>query len=144
MFFGFRSEIHPKLKPVETAMAGVFIAGTCQGPKDIRETLVSAQAASSKAATIALLTELELDPFVASVDPKLCNLNKTCVAECEYGAIEFKEFAGLGEKAWVNGARCKGCGACVAVCPTGAIQLKGLNNEQLKAQIEALGRKVEI
>jgi heterodisulfide reductase subunit A len=140
----FLLEIHPKLKPVETAMAGVFITGTCQGPKDIRETLASAQAASSKAAAIALMKELELDPFVASVDPKLCNLNKACAAECEYGAIEFKEFAGLGEKACVNGARCKGCGACVAVCPTGAIQLKGLNNEQLKAQIEALGRKVEL
>jgi heterodisulfide reductase subunit A len=140
----FLLEIHPKLKPVETAMAGVFITGTCQGPKDIRETLTSAQAASSKAAAITLLTQLELDPFVASVDPKLCVLNKACAAECEYGAIEFKEFPGLGEKAWVNGARCKGCGSCVAVCPTGAIQLKGLNNEQLRAQIEALGRKVEI
>ncbi|MBN1677682.1 MAG: CoB--CoM heterodisulfide reductase iron-sulfur subunit A family protein [Candidatus Thermoplasmatota archaeon] len=140
----FLLEVHPKLKPVETAMAGVFIAGTCQGPKDVRETLASAQAASSKAAGIALMTQLELDPFVASVDPKMCNLTKACAAECEYGAIEFKEFPGLGEKAWVNGARCKGCGACVAVCPTGAIQLKGLSNEQLKAQIEALGRKVEI
>ncbi len=139
----FLLEIHPKLKPVETAMAGIFIAGTCQGPKDITETLVSAEAASSKASTIALRTQLELDPFVASVDPKRCNLTKACAAECEYGSIEFKEVLGLGMKAWVNGARCKGCGACVAVCPTGAIQLKGLSNEQLKAQIEALGRKVE-
>lgn len=139
----FLLEIHPKLKPVETAMAGIFISGTCQGPKDIRETLVSAEAASSRASTIALRTELELDPFVASVNPKLCNLTKACAAECEYGAIEFKEFAGLGKKAWVNGARCKGCGACVAVCPTGAIQLKGLSNDQLKAQIEALGKKVK-
>jgi heterodisulfide reductase subunit A len=139
----FLLEIHPKLKPVETAIAGVFIAGTCQGPKDIRETLASAEAASSKAAAIVLRTELELDPFVASVDTKLCNLTKACAAECVYGAIDFREFADLGVKAWVNGARCKGCGACVAVCPTGAIQLKGLSNDQLKAQIEALGRKVE-
>lgn len=140
----FLLEIHPKLKPVETAMAGIFITGTCQGPKDMRETLASAQAASSKAAAITLMAELELDPFVASVDPNLCNLSKACVAECEYGAIEFKEIPGLGQKASVCGAKCKGCGSCVAVCPTGAVQLKGLSNNQLKAQIEALGRKVEI
>jgi heterodisulfide reductase subunit A len=139
----FLLEIHPKLRPVETAMAGVFIAGACQGPKDIRETLASAQAAASKAASVVLMKELELDPYVAHVDPKLCNLTKACAAECRYGAIEFKDFGELGTKAWVNGARCKGCGACVAVCPTEAIQLKGLSNEQLRAQIEALGREVE-
>jgi len=140
----FLLEMHPKLKPVETAMAGIFIAGTCQGPKDIREALASAQAASSKAAGIALMPHLELDPYVASVDPNLCDLTKACAAECEYGAIDFKEFPTLGQKACVNVARCKGCGACVAVCPTEAIQLKGLGNKQLKAQIEALGKKVEI
>jgi heterodisulfide reductase subunit A len=140
----FLLEIHPKLKPVETAMAGVFIAGACQGPKDISETLASAQAASSKAAGIALMSHLELDPYVACVDPNLCNLTKACAAECGSGAIEFMESPGLGLKAWVNGARCNGCGACVAVCPTEAIQLKGLSNKQLKAQIEALGKEVEI
>lgn len=140
----FLLEIHPKLKPVETAMAGIFIAGACQGPKDISEALASAQAASSKAAGIALKPNLELDPYVASVDPNLCDMTKACSAECEYGAIDFKEFPDLGQKAWVNGARCKGCGACVAVCPTEAIQLKGLGNKQLKAQIEAMGRKVDI
>jgi heterodisulfide reductase subunit A len=140
----FLLEIHPKLKPVETSMGGIFIAGTCQGPKDIRETLASAQAASSKAAGITLMPNLELDPFVASVDPNLCDLSKACAAECEYGAIGFKDFPGLGQKAFVDGAICKGCGACVAVCPTEAIQLKGLSNKQLKAQIEAMGKKVEI
>ena len=138
----FLLEIHPKLRPVETAMAGIFIAGTCQGPKDIRETLASAQAASSKAASVVLMKELELDPYVASVDPKLCNLSKACMAECTYGAIEVKEYEKLGPRAYVNSARCKGCGACVSACPTEAIQLKGLSNKQLRAQIEALGKEV--
>ena len=140
----FLLEIHPKLKPVETSMGGILISGTCQGPKDIRETLASAQAASSKAAGITLMSQLELDPFVASVDPNLCDLTKACAAECEYGAIGFKDFPGLGQRAAVDWGICKGCGACVAVCPTEAIQLKGLGNRQLKAQIEAMGREVEI
>jgi heterodisulfide reductase subunit A len=136
----FLLEIHPKLKPVETAIAGVYIAGTVQAPKDISETVASAEAAASKAANIALKKELVLEPFVAQVNPESCSLNKECIQECKYDAIEIKENAGV-EKAWVNAARCTGCGACVAVCPTGAIELKGLGNEQVKAMIKAMGRR---
>ncbi len=140
----FLLEVHPKLKPVETAIAGIFLAGACQGPKDTLETLVSASAAASKAAAITMVSMLELEPFVANVDPAKCDLSKRCIDECEYGAIEIKEYPNIGEKAWVNEAKCKGCGACVAVCPTEAIQLKGLSNEQIRTMIKAMGREVKI
>ena len=132
---GFYREIHPKLRPVETNIGGLLIAGAAQGPKDIRETLSSASAASAKAASFALKKELELEPFVAAVDPLACQGSQACVKECPYEAIEMRE-----SKAWVNTAKCKGCGACVAVCPTEAIQLRGLKNAQVKAMIEAMAR----
>ena len=132
---GFYKEIHVKLRPVETNIGGLLIAGASQGPKDIRETLSSASAASAKAASFALKEELELEPFVASVDSQACRGNQLCVKECPYEAIEVKD-----GKAWVNTAKCKGCGACVAVCPTEAVQLKGLRNSQVKAMVEAMAR----
>ena len=132
---GFYREIHPKLRPVETNIGGLLIAGTSQGPKDIRETLSSASAASAKAASFALKQELELEPFVAAVDPEVCEGSQACVKECPYESIEMRE-----GKAWVNTAKCKGCGACVAVCPTEAIQLRGLKNAQVEAMIEAMAK----
>ena len=120
---------------METNIGGLLIAGASQGPKDIRETLSSASAASAKAASFALKEELELEPFVASVDSQACRGNQLCVKECPYEAIEVKD-----GKAWVNTAKCKGCGACVAVCPTEAVQLKGLRNSQVKAMVEAMAR----
>ena len=136
---GFYREIHQKLRPVETNIGGLLIAGTSQGPKDIRETLSSASAASAKAASFALKKELELEPFVAVVDAEACELSQDCVKECPYEAIEVTDTPS-GKKAWVNTAKCKGCGACVAVCPTEAVQLKGLGNGQVKAMIEAMAR----
>lgn len=132
---GFYREIHQKLRPVETNIGGLLIAGTSQGPKDIRETLASASAASAKAASFALKKELELEPFVATVDPEACEFSQACIKECPYEAIEARD-----GKAWVNTAKCKGCGACVAVCPTEAIQLRGLKNVQVDAMIEAMAK----
>lgn len=134
----FYQEIHPKLRPVETNVAGILIAGTCQGPKNISETLASASAAAAKAATIVLKETIELEPSVAFVDPNKCDLRKLCMAECPVGAITEKEYEGKGVKAWVNEALCLGCGACVAVCPTEAIQLKTLTTEQIRAMIKAM------
>lgn len=134
----FYKEVHQKLRPVETNIAGLLIAGTAQGPKDMKETLSSASAASSKAASFALKKELELEPFVVQVTPSTCNLSQECIKECPYGAIEIREQEGLGKKAWVNIAKCKGCGSCVAVCPTESIQLKGFTNTEVRAMIEAL------
>lgn len=141
---GFCLETHPKLKPVETNIAGLFIGGACQGPKDVRETIASALAAASKASTVALREQLELEPFVAYVDPGRCDLTKKCMAECPYEAIEVKEYPDVGKKAWVNEAKCKGCGACVAVCPTEAMQIRGLSNIQIRRMIEAMGRGIKI
>ncbi len=137
---GFYQEVHPKLRPVETTLAGFLIAGTAQGPKDSRESLLSASAAAAKAAGIVLKGFIELEPFVAFVDPKKCELSKNCMAECPYGAISIKEYEGIGKRAWVNPALCKGCGACVAVCPTGAIQIRGLTNEQIEDMIKAAAK----
>ena len=139
---GFYQEVHPKLKPVETSLAGYLIAGTAQGPKDTRETVLSASAAAAKAAGIVLRGLLELEPFVAFVDPEKCELSRKCMEECPYDAIEIKEYRGIGKRAWVNAALCKGCGSCVAVCPTGAIQIRGLTNKQVEDMIEAAGRGV--
>ena len=136
---GFYREVHQKLRPVETNTAGLLIAGTAQAPKDIRETLYSGSAAAAKAATFALKKELELEPFVAFVDPARCSASGKCVAECPYGAIELREQGDFGKKAWVNSAVCKGCGACVAVCPTEAIQRAGFSNDQIRDMIRALG-----
>ncbi len=138
---GFYQEMHPKLKPVETTLAGMFIAGACQGPKDIRESVLSSSAAAAKAATLVLPGRIELEPFTALVDPERCNLSKRCVDECPYGAIQIRRYEGLGEKAWVNEVLCKGCGACVAACPNGAINIRGLTNVQIEEMIRAAGRE---
>ncbi len=137
---GFYKEVHQKLRPVETNVTGLLIAGTAQFPKDIKETLLSGSAAAAKASTFALKTTLELEPFVASVDTSVCEASGGCLRECPFGAIEMHEYEGIGKRAWVNSAVCKGCGACVAVCPTEAIQLAGLTNPEVRDMIEALAR----
>ncbi|MEM0097629.1 MAG: CoB--CoM heterodisulfide reductase iron-sulfur subunit A family protein [Conexivisphaerales archaeon] len=136
---GFYKEVHPKLRPVETNVTGILICGTSQAPRDVRETLSSASAAAAKAASFVLKRELELDPFVAFVDPGLCEAHQECIKECPYGAIELIEESGK-KMAHVNSAKCKGCGACVAVCPTGAMQLKGYTNAEIKSMIGGLAR----
>ena len=141
---GFFQEVRPKLRPVETLTAGVYLGGTCQSPKDTRETLASAEAAASKGATITLTDVIELEPFVVKVDPAVCELSRECMAACPYDAIVTKSYDGIGERAWVNTAKCKGCGACVAVCPTEAVQLQGMGNEQIRNMIDAMGREVEL
>jgi len=136
---GFYKEVHLKLRPVETSIAGLVIAGSAQFPKDMKETLASGSAAAAKAAAFALKKELELEPFVAKVDTMTCEANQACIAECPFGAIELRDFQGK-KAAYVNTAKCKGCGACVAVCPTEAIQLQGFTNNEMRAMIGALAR----
>jgi heterodisulfide reductase subunit A len=136
---GFYQEVHPKLRPVETNISGLYIGGTAQGPKDLGEAVESGSAMAAKAAASALRGELELEPFVATVDAGRCNISQMCVSACPYGAIEIREVDGVRRTA-VDATRCKGCGACVAVCPTEAIQLKGFSNDQIRSMIAALGR----
>jgi heterodisulfide reductase subunit A len=139
---GFLQEVHPKLRPVETAVKGVLVAGTCQAPMDITESCASGGAAAVKAAAILANGHIELDPFVAQVNPDLCEGEGLCVQECSYQqAISLVEHEPAGRKeqqAEVNAALCTGCGMCVAVCPHRAIQLAGWQLDQFDAMVDAI------
>jgi heterodisulfide reductase subunit A len=131
--FMFVSEVHPKLRPVETPTAGVLVAGTAQGPKDIPESIAQAASAAAKAAELLLKGYIEKEPIVAEVDRDRCNGCRVCVTVCPYGAVEIVE-----GKARVNEVLCEGCGACTASCPVGAIQLRNYRDEQALAVVRAV------
>jgi heterodisulfide reductase subunit A len=131
----FLLEAHPKLRPVEVANNGMYLAGTCQAPMDLTEASAAAAAASSKAAILLGKDAIALDPYVANVREDRCDGCKLCLPECSYsGAIVMNDKG----KATVNAALCKGCGACVAVCPTRALDLKGWSLEQIEAMVDAI------
>jgi heterodisulfide reductase subunit A2 len=133
----FFNEIHMKLRPVETVIDGVLIAGTCQSPKNILETLNSSLAAAAKAASILTKGEISLEPTLAMVNPAACNLCDKCFTVCPFEAIVQTEYNGR-IVAEINVANCKGCGICTPVCPTDAIDLKGFTNAQIESMIDAL------
>jgi heterodisulfide reductase subunit A len=135
---GFFLEIHPKLRPVETVIDGVFIAGTCQAPRSSAESVASALAATAKSAALLKKGYVELEPLIATVDPEACTWCDVCVGACPYGAIAKVGMDGK-EVAAVSEAMCKGCGACVPSCPEGALLLRGSTDQQIRAMIEALG-----
>jgi heterodisulfide reductase subunit A len=136
----FYNEIHPKLRPVETVIDGVYIAGSCQGPKNAGESVVSSLAAVAKAAALLIKGYVDLQPFVAYVKPELCTWCGKCAAACPYAAIE-KISYGDKEVAQVVDVLCKGCGACLPVCPFDATQLKGYTDDQIEAMIDVLARE---
>jgi heterodisulfide reductase subunit A len=136
---GFLQEVHPKLRPVEVATTGILLAGTCQAPMDIGEACAAAQAASAKAASILARGFVELDPFVASVDPERCTGAGACAAACPVeGAIGLEEAPGGGRRARVVPALCTGCGICVAECPENAVDVNGWTLEQYEAMVDAI------
>jgi heterodisulfide reductase subunit A2 len=137
---GFFHEIHVKLRPVETVVDGVFIAGAAQGPKNVAESVASALAAVSKTGALLLKGYVDLDPLVAKVDPTLCVWCDECTKACPYGAVESVEYGGK-RVAEVNGILCKGEGACVPACPKQAVSVQGYTNEQITAMIDALARE---
>jgi heterodisulfide reductase subunit A len=130
---GFFAEEHPKLKPVDTTTAGVFLAGCCQSPKDIPDTVAQASAAASKAIVLLSKGEIDIDPTVAEVDREKCSGCGECLLACPYNAIERVE-----GRAQVNVALCKGCGTCVAACLAKAITGYHFTDEELVAQIEGI------
>jgi len=132
---GFVKEAHPKLKPVETALSGIFIAGTASGPKDIPETVSQASGAAAKAETILAAETLEREPQIAMIDHATCGLCHTCIHVCPYGAIYLDEAA---ERVEVREALCEGCGSCSAACPSGSIELRNSTTESVRARIKAL------
>jgi heterodisulfide reductase subunit A len=134
----FLQEVHPKLRPVEVANSGIFVAGAAQAPMDVTETVAAAATAAAKAAILLAEPDIPLEPFVAVVDEAACNGCGLCPAECAYeGALMMTEKDGK-SLALVNAALCKGCGACVAVCPTRAINVAGWTLDQFDAMVEAI------
>ncbi len=133
---GFFNEIHPKLRPVETVVDGVFISGACQSPKNSAEAVASGLAAVTQCAAILKRGYAELDPLVAVVDNDACTWCGECLAACPYDAPQETEQDGKAV-AFIDKAACKGCGGCVPICPKNAIDLQGYTDAQVKAQIEA-------
>jgi heterodisulfide reductase subunit A len=138
---GFFNEIHPKLRPVETVMNGIFITGTSQGPKNVPESVASALAGVSKGAGLLLKGHVDLEPYVAEVDATRCRWCDVCEQACIYGAIEKVKHDGE-DVARIVPSLCKGGGACAAVCPENAINLKGYGDPQVTALIDALASEV--
>lgn len=132
---GFFLEQHPKLAPVSTAAAGIFLAGTCQGPRDIPDTVAHASAAAAKALCLATRGKVEIESMVSEIDPEVCAGCQTCLGLCPSGAISFHPRAGVSK---VNQALCLGCGSCAAACPSGAASLKHFTSGQVLAEIDAL------
>ncbi len=142
----FFTEAHPKLRPVESPTAGVFLSGACQGPKDIPETVSQAGAAASKVIGLLAKDKLTGNPCVAHSNELMCNGCSSCERVCPYGAITYedKEFrmpnrtTKIRRVAAVNPAVCQGCGACTVACPSGAMDLKGFANSQIIAEVDAI------
>jgi heterodisulfide reductase subunit A len=134
---GFFNEIHPKLRPVETVVDGVFIAGACQAPRSSAESVASGLAAVTQSAVILKKGYAELDPLVAIVHAEACTDCGQCLDACPYGAIAMR---GEGERrvAAISEANCKGCGGCVPICPENAIDLLGYTDAQVTAMIDKL------
>ncbi len=130
----FLQEVHPKLRPVEVANTGILLAGTCQAPMDIGEACAAAQAAAAKAATLLGKGFVELDPYVAEVDDKMCGGHGNCKAVCPVeGAVTMED-----KVARINPALCTGCGICVAECPEEAIDIKGWTLKQYEEMVDAI------
>ncbi len=134
---GFFQEAHPKLRPFHTNTEGVFLAGACQSPKDVPDTVAHAGAAAAEALSLLSRGEVVISPTVAVVNEDLCSGCKTCIPLCPYTAISFKE-EDISGVAVINEALCKGCGTCVAACPAEAITARHFSDQQIMAEIEGL------
>jgi heterodisulfide reductase subunit A len=132
---GFFLEAHPKLRPVDTAMEGVFLAGCCQGPKDIPDTIAQAKAAASSALIPLVRGSVPVESATAVVDEELCAGCGMCVDVCPYDGPALDQLWGVSR---INPVLCKACGACAVTCPSKAIRLQHFTAEQVLAQVDAL------
>ena len=142
----FFLEAHAKLRPVESPTAGIFLAGCCQGPKDIPETVAQSSGAAAKAICLLVKDTLKNNPCTAHPDELACNGCGQCANVCPYGAITYieKDFRGPNRTtvtrriSQVNTAMCQGCGACTVACPSGAMDLNGFSNKQILAEVDSV------
>jgi heterodisulfide reductase subunit A len=132
---GFFMERHVKLDPITTMSDGIFIAGCCEGPKDITDSVAQAKAAASEVLSLLTRGKVEIEPIVVSIDDEICSGCCLCEKMCPYGALSLSESEGV---MIVNQALCKGCGSCAVICPSEAISLSHFTRRQILAQVEAL------
>jgi heterodisulfide reductase subunit A len=132
---GFFMEAHPKLRPFNTNTDGIFLAGTCQAPRDIPDTVAHANAAAAEAMSLMGRGKVVIEPTVAEIDAELCSGCRICNALCAFAAISYDPALQVSQ---VNAALCKGCGTCVAACPSGAAQAYHYNDQQIFAEIEGI------
>ncbi|MEM5788207.1 MAG: CoB--CoM heterodisulfide reductase iron-sulfur subunit A family protein, partial [Syntrophobacteraceae bacterium] len=138
--YGFFMESHPKLRPVETNTAGVFLAGSCQGPKDIPSSVAQGSAAASKVIGLFSRDKLESDPQISRVDIKRCVGCGKCMLTCPFGAIHEIRLRGGEPRAEVIETVCQGCGICTSTCPQGAVQLSHFTDNQILAEVNSICR----
>jgi len=141
--YKFASEAHPKLRPVECATAGIFLAGACQGPKDIPESVAQASGAASKALILFSRDEMLREPVVAKVNENTCVACWYCVEVCPFKAITKKDITDrkgnlIKRVAEVNPSVCTGCGTCAATCFSNSVDLEGFTDEQIYSEINSL------
>lgn len=138
----FLAEVHPKLRPVETAVPGIILAGTAQGPMNIQESCAAASAAAAKVAVLLGQGQVELEPFVAKVNLERCTGSGECVTVCGYeDAIALETVLVNGrsvQRAVINPANCTGCGACVSACPNRALDVQGWTLDQYEAMVDVI------
>jgi len=132
---GFFLEEHPKLGPLNTATDGVFLAGACQSPKDIPDTVAQASGAAAKALSLATRGKVEVPSTISWIDPDICAGCQTCIELCAYSAIDFDERRGV---SIINEAVCKGCGSCSGFCPSGAAQVKHFKKKQIFSEFDGI------
>jgi len=132
---GFFMEKHPKLAPVATITDGIYIAGTCQGPKDIPESVAQGEAAAAAAIALTSKSHITLEPNLAYIEKELCSGCQICIPLCPYSAIEMDKKEKV---AVINDVLCKGCGVCVAACPGGAARQKLFEYEQIMDEIKGV------
>jgi heterodisulfide reductase subunit A len=132
---GFFLEEHPKLEPVSTPSSGVFLAGACQAPKDIPDTVAQAKGAASEALALSASGQVMVSPMISTIDPDICVGCQVCIGLCPYSAIEYDERHSISV---VNEAVCKGCGSCAGYCPSGAARIRHFSYSQIFAEIDGL------
>ncbi|MEE8470628.1 MAG: 4Fe-4S binding protein, partial [Dehalococcoidia bacterium] len=134
----FLIEAHPKLRPVETQTDGIFVAGTCVGPRDIPDCVAHGSAAAVKAVALLSQDSLTTDPLTSFVDPMKCVGCFACKEVCPFNAVDSQVTRDKRNVAVINESLCKGCGLCVVACRPGAINLRGFTNQQLLSEVLTL------